>query len=159
MNTNGCRNLRLTGLLALLAAAPLLAGEHYDVVVERGAAATMRDGAVLRGDIYRPKAEGKFPVLLERTPYDKRMGPDAGFLYAAQGYVVIIQDVRGRFSSEGSGPPYGMSPRTVTTRWSGRPRFPTRTARWECLEDRTWGLRRCCAPWQPRLIWPASTLL
>jgi len=61
----------------------------------------MRDGTVLRADIYRPKADGKFPVLLERTPYDKRMAVDTGMRYAAQGYVVIIQDVRGRFASEG----------------------------------------------------------
>jgi len=39
--------------------------------VERNVAAKMRDGVTLRADIYRPKAEGKFPVLLVRTPYDK----------------------------------------------------------------------------------------
>jgi putative CocE/NonD family hydrolase len=61
----------------------------------------MRDGVTLRADIYRPKAEGKFPVLLERTPYDKRGGVDFGLKAAARGYVVIIQDVRGRYTSEG----------------------------------------------------------
>ncbi|MGB6899845.1 MAG: CocE/NonD family hydrolase, partial [Candidatus Acidiferrum sp.] len=45
--------------------------ENYEVIVERNVPAKMRDGVILRADIYRPKAEGKFPVLLVRTPYDK----------------------------------------------------------------------------------------
>src|SRR5712691_10973151 len=49
-----------------------LAAEKYEVVVERNVAAKMRDGVTLRADIYRPKAEGKYPVLLVRTPYDKQ---------------------------------------------------------------------------------------
>ncbi len=75
--------------------------EHYDVAVERGVAVKMRDGVVLRADIYHPKAEGKFPVLLTRTPYDRRAEIDFGPLAAARGYVVVAQDVRGRFGSEG----------------------------------------------------------
>jgi uncharacterized protein len=66
----------------------------------------MRDGVVLRADIYRPKADGKFPVLLERTPYDKRNEVDFGYRAAVAGYVVIIQDVRGRYSSEGEWYPF-----------------------------------------------------
>ena len=67
----------------------------------------MRDGVTLRADIYRPKADGKFPVLLERTPYDKGSGGnDFGMRGAASGYVVIIQDVRGRFTSEGEWYPF-----------------------------------------------------
>lgn len=77
------------------------AAEHYDVTVERGVAAKMRDGVVLRADVYRPKAEGKFPVLLERTPYDKRGSFEFGLKAAARGYAVILQDVRGRYTSEG----------------------------------------------------------
>jgi len=61
----------------------------------------MRDGVTPRADIYRRKAEGKFPILLQRTPYDKRGGVDFGFKAAARGYLVIIQDVRGRYASEG----------------------------------------------------------
>jgi len=60
----------------------------------------MRDGVVLRADIYRPQADGKFPVLLQRTPYDKRTFA-FGLKAATRGYVVIIQDVRGRYASEG----------------------------------------------------------
>jgi uncharacterized protein len=78
----------------------------YEVTVERGAAAKMRDGVTLRADIYRPKAEGKFPVLLVRTPYDKQWTMNFGLRAAARGYVVIAQDVRGRFTSEGEWYPF-----------------------------------------------------
>ena len=77
------------------------ASELFEVTVERGVTAKMRDGVVLRADIYRPKAEGKFPVLLQRTPYNKSNGVIFGVRAAARGFVVIFQDVRGRYSSEG----------------------------------------------------------
>jgi hypothetical protein len=86
---------------AAILAGQVRAGERYDVVIEHGVAAKMRDGVTLRADIYRPKADGKFPVLLQRTPYDKRGALDFGLKAAARGYVVIFQDVRGRFTSEG----------------------------------------------------------
>ena len=41
------------------------------MVVDRETPATMRDGTVLRADVYRPESGGDFPVLLARTPYDK----------------------------------------------------------------------------------------
>jgi putative CocE/NonD family hydrolase len=66
----------------------------------------MRDGVTLRADIYRPKAEGKFPVLLVRTPYDKTGSMGFGLRAAARGYAVIAQDVRGRFESEGEWYPF-----------------------------------------------------
>jgi putative CocE/NonD family hydrolase len=85
----------------VLIASVLHAAEPYEVTVERGVTAKMRDGVVLRADIYRPKAEGKFPVLLQRTPYNKSNAVSFGVRAAARGFVVIIQDVRGRYSSEG----------------------------------------------------------
>ena len=87
------------GLVAVTAS--LWAAEPLPVTVERGVVAKMRDGVQLRADIYRPKADGKFPVLLQRTPYNKSNGTDFGLRAAAQGYVVVIQDVRGRYTSEG----------------------------------------------------------
>jgi uncharacterized protein len=102
--------LRVLVILLALAACVLpgvAAGrEQYEVTVERGVPAKMRDGVVLRADIYRPKAEGKFPVLLERTPYDKRYGVEIGYRAAALGYVVIIQDTRGRYTSKGEWYPF-----------------------------------------------------
>ena len=88
-------------MFALMAVGVACAAENYEVVVEPNVAAKMRDGVTLRADIYRPKAEGKFPVLLVRTPYDKTNESSFGMKGAARGYVVVEQDVRGRFASEG----------------------------------------------------------
>lgn len=82
------------------------AEERYEVTVDRDVPAKMRDGVVLRADIYRPKVEGKFPVLLTRTPYDKRGQIEFGLMAAARGYVVVVQDVRGRYASEGDWYPF-----------------------------------------------------
>jgi uncharacterized protein len=78
----------------------------YAVTFERNASLKLRDGVTLRADIYRPQAEGRFPVLLQRTPYDKNNGTTFGLKAAARGYVVIIQDVRGRYASEGEWYPF-----------------------------------------------------
>jgi len=94
--------LNLAGLAPTRAAA----AEKYEVMVERNVAAKMRDGVTLRADIYRPRAEGKFPVLLVRTPYDKQGNMVFALEAAARGYVVISQDVRGRFTSEGEWYPF-----------------------------------------------------
>jgi putative CocE/NonD family hydrolase len=91
---------------ALLLPAKAAADEKYDVTVERNVAAKMRDGMTLRADVYRPKSEGKFPVLLVRTPYDKTNHMGFGLRAATRGYVVIAQDVRGRFASEGEWYPF-----------------------------------------------------
>jgi len=90
---------RFTALAVLVTVA--YAADQYEITVERGVSAKMRDGVTLHADIYRPKAEGKFPLLLQRTPYNKDGSVEFGVKAAARGYVAIIQDVRGRFSSEG----------------------------------------------------------
>src|SRR5437899_4793112 len=84
------------------------AADTYAVTVEHGVAVTMRDGTVLRADIYRPVAPGRFPVLLTRTPYDKHSDGDVDFGHkgAARGYVVVNQDVRGRYTSDGEWYPF-----------------------------------------------------
>src|SRR5260221_1958322 len=68
----------------------------------------MRDGVTLRADIYRSKTDEKLPVLLTRTPYDKSRTWITPFAHvaAARGYIVIMQDVRGRFESEGEWYPF-----------------------------------------------------
>lgn len=79
-----------------------------DVVLHKNVEATMRDGTVLRADVFRPDDGERHPVLLLRTPYDKEMlhlmapllSPT---MAAAAGYVVVLQDVRGRFASDGDG--------------------------------------------------------
>jgi hypothetical protein len=64
-----------------------------------------RDGIRLDADIYRPDSSEKFPVLLMRQPYGRAIASTVVYAhpswYAAQGYIVIIQDVRGRGTSEG----------------------------------------------------------
>jgi putative CocE/NonD family hydrolase len=92
--------------MALILPLAAVAAEHYEVTVERNVAVKMRDGVTLRADIYRPKADGKFPVLLVRTPYDKSGPMGFGLRAAARGYVVVAQDVRGRFESEGEWYPF-----------------------------------------------------
>ncbi|MBI3022838.1 MAG: CocE/NonD family hydrolase [Thaumarchaeota archaeon] len=66
----------------------------------------MRDGTTTRADVYRPEKVGKYPVLLQRTPYDKTFTAFAylglrPFRAVDRGYAVVIQDVRGRWASEG----------------------------------------------------------
>jgi hypothetical protein len=63
----------------------------------------MRDGVELATDIYRPAGAGKLPVLLHRTPYDKSDAPAVAIAeaLAAHGYVVMLQDTRGRHHSQG----------------------------------------------------------
>jgi putative CocE/NonD family hydrolase len=91
-----------TAVVTLVLTSSLVqAAEPYEVILERGASAKMRDGVVLHADIYRPKADGQFPVLLQRTPYDKRNSSEFAFKAAARGFVTIVQDVRGRYTSEG----------------------------------------------------------
>ncbi len=88
-------------LILLFSTGLCCAADQFAVTYERNVAVKMRDGVTLRADIYRPKADGQFPVLLQRTPYDKNNGVDFGLKAAAQGYVVIFEDVRGRYASEG----------------------------------------------------------
>lgn len=85
-------------------------GSHqaYDWVREADVMVAMRDGVRLATDVYRPALDGRavpgvFPVLLERTPYDKRRLDltAAAKFFARHGYAVAMQDVRGRFQSEG----------------------------------------------------------
>lgn len=84
--------------------------KSYDVTVEYDVPAKMRDGVILRADIYRPRAESKFPGLLQRTPYDKSAARAFGMKGAARGYVVVVQDTRGRYRSEGEWCPFQNEP-------------------------------------------------
>ncbi|MFB6361265.1 MAG: CocE/NonD family hydrolase, partial [Halobacteriales archaeon] len=82
---------------------------RYDVSAELDVMIPMRDGTRLATDVYRPRdpetgavIDEPLPVLFDRTPYGKRGAQRRhGEWYASRGYVVAIQDVRGRFDSEG----------------------------------------------------------
>lgn len=81
-----------------------------EVTVQFDVPAEMRDGTVLRANVYRPAGTGPWPVLLARLPYGKD-APIGGMVLdpvqaARRGYVVVVQDTRGRFASEGDYYPY-----------------------------------------------------
>ena len=87
----------------------------YDMRLEFGIKQEMRDGIRLSSNIYRPDDEGKFPVILTRSPYmtvegfQKRSSEEAKF-FAGHGYVFIIQDCRGKNDSEGTFHPFFDDP-------------------------------------------------
>jgi putative CocE/NonD family hydrolase len=85
------------------------------IIVEQNIMVPMRDGVRLATDVYRPAGPGRWPVLLTRVPYDKDLrdprAPDKRVFLelnldvaraVAAGYVVVAQDTRGRFASEGA---------------------------------------------------------
>ncbi len=88
---------------------------EYGVFVEKDVMILMRDRIKLATDIYRPAingslAQGRFPSILVRTPYNKEFRtqadldfrfPAEGEFFAKKGYVCVVQDVRGRYKSEG----------------------------------------------------------
>lgn len=82
------------------------------VIVDRNVLVPMRDGVRLATDIYRPAEEGRYPVLIHRIPYDKSNAWFVGGLIlnplvaVEHGYVVMVQDTRGRFGSEGDWIPF-----------------------------------------------------
>ena len=81
------------------------------VIAEKNVPATMRDGVILRADIYRPDAPGRHPALLRRTPYSKNSGssPERFREVSSLGYVVVVQDTRGRYASDGVAVPHDES--------------------------------------------------
>lgn len=78
--------------------------------ITRGKKVPMSDGTLLATDLYMPPGEGPFPVLLERTPYDRTQSVmvsiGAPEYFAMHGYVVAVQDCRGRFDSQGDFYPF-----------------------------------------------------
>lgn len=86
-------------------------GNDYSVRVDRHVPVPMRDGTILHADVYRPDAPGRYPILLQRTCYSKDLPvPGAVLVFpitaASRGYAVVIQDVRGRYSSQGDFYPF-----------------------------------------------------
>ncbi|MEU3614415.1 CocE/NonD family hydrolase [Streptomyces sp. NPDC006872] len=81
-----------------------------EIQIEFDVPAEMHDGTVLRADVYRPGGTGPWPVLLARLPYGKQtpmMGVVLDPLAAARhGFMVVLQDTRGRFASEGEWEPF-----------------------------------------------------
>ena len=105
--------------------APTRAPAETTFVREHDVAVTMRDGIVLRADVWRPRGAGPFPVLLYRTPYGKSAAQSDYTTFGKaveRGYAVVMQDVRGRFASDGEFEPYRHEGRDGydTIEWAAR---------------------------------------
>ena len=102
---------RSAGWLALVLAAAMTGGcaRTDQPIVDRDVEVEMRDGTILRATVWRPQGTGAFPVLVYRTPYGK-VAAEASYsthLKAVErGYAVVLQDVRGRYASDGEFDPY-----------------------------------------------------
>jgi hypothetical protein len=89
-------------------AAPAGTQATPEVKIEFNKRVPMRDRTELSADIYRPVGEGRFPVVLNRTPYTKAGGSTVKIAqyFASHGYVYVAMDVRGRGDSDGKFEPY-----------------------------------------------------
>jgi uncharacterized protein len=97
------------------------------IIFERNIEVPMRDGCILRADLFRPDTTEKLPVLLNRTPYNKAMpmvftGTLDAIRAAEAGYNVMVQDCRGRFASDGNWDCFTVEPRDGydTIEWAAR---------------------------------------
>jgi putative CocE/NonD family hydrolase len=80
-----------------------------DIRLDNRVPTRMRDGVTLYADVYRPAAEGRYPVIVSRTPYSTERFPsayDAAVYFSQRGYVYVFQDIRGRHESEGRWEPF-----------------------------------------------------
>src|SRR5215510_10686575 len=78
----------------------------YRVSIEQSVQVRMRDNVTLAADIYRPVSDEQFPVLLERTPYNRNGETAMANELASHGYIVVLQDTRGRYESGGDFYPF-----------------------------------------------------
>lgn len=78
--------------------------QHYDVHIEHNVPVPMRDGTILRAEVYRPKAEGKWPVIVERHGHDPSSEEtvERGKFFSQRGYVFIYNNTRGTYQSKGT---------------------------------------------------------
>ena len=80
-----------------------------DIRIENRVPVPMRGGVILYADVYRPAKEGKYPVIVSRTPYSTERYPRyyaSAVYFSRRGYVYVYQDVRGRHESEGKWEPF-----------------------------------------------------
>lgn len=77
-----------------------------DKIVQQTIKLPLSDGIHLSTEIFQPDSTGRYPVILIRTPYGKYQMGDYGNYFARHGYVTVVQDVRGKFDSEGEYAPF-----------------------------------------------------
>ncbi len=124
--------LRLWCVVFTLAAGAMAAVEFpparppsNEIRVDNLVAIRMRDGVALYADVYRPVGDGKYPVLVSRTPYSTERTPSAyedAVFFARRGYIFVYQDVRGRHESEGKWEPFrnDLEDGYDTVEWAAR---------------------------------------
>jgi putative CocE/NonD family hydrolase len=98
------KEITMLGTSILSICSVLLATPESDelgVIYERNVPAKMRDGVILRADVYRPNRGGPYPVLVTRTRIGKAMHRGSAEGFANAGYIVVCQDIRGGGESEG----------------------------------------------------------
>ncbi len=113
MNPGGSRP-RLSGRLSAGRLGQTHLSDAFDIIERRDVGVAMRDGVRLATNIFLPGragalCEGRFPAVVVRTPYGKDFGVVGGLhqAFAPHGYAVVVQDVRGRYGSEGRWRPLG----------------------------------------------------
>ncbi len=103
---SGCSKLKWSAAAVFLGI-PL---PDHSVMIDKNVMIPLRDGTKLAADIYRPAKDGRYPVIVVRTPYGKSKKEHKydlqGGIFASHGYVTIIQDVRGRYDSGGEWYPF-----------------------------------------------------
>jgi len=104
---------QLVAALLLVTECPAVHGQisqtTHNSVVEANVSVIMRDGVKLRADVIRPAVAGRFPTLVYRTPYGKDAAQVEYSTFRnaiGRGYAVVIEDVRGRYHSDGEFRPY-----------------------------------------------------
>lgn len=85
---------------------PELSQPEFAVKTESNVRVPTRDGVELAAEVIRPAQEGKYPVILVRTPYGRKPSAIEGEWWARRGYVFVSQDVRGRGDSSGEWAPF-----------------------------------------------------
>lgn len=90
-----------------------------EATISRDVMVPMRDGTLLSADVYRPRRDGPHPVLVMRVPYSKSLAQTVVYAhpcwYASRGYIVVVQDTRGRFGSQGDFVPWVEGPDSYDT--------------------------------------------
>lgn len=118
-----------SALAAILGSVPVAGAraerQHPGVAHERGVGVPMRDGVALRADVLRPEGAGRSPTLVYRTPYGRLRALEEYEIFhkaVARGYAVVVQDVRGRYDSDGEFTPYFQEGRDGfdTIEWASR---------------------------------------
>ncbi|HMV87305.1 MAG TPA: CocE/NonD family hydrolase [Blastocatellia bacterium] len=104
------KNLLIVGAIWLMAGLlmPKNSSALEAIKLLRHREVPMRDGVKLYADVYLPRAEGRYPVLVVRTPYGvQRDGVHETMMkFAQRGYAVVMNDTRGRYESEGKWEPF-----------------------------------------------------